>query len=274
VQPVQLEESESMARFRTWYLGLGGVLLLGLTVVAQQPTVPGFAPTARPAVPADVSPLDEPLRLMSLARQAFQGVQDYSCLLIKRERIRGQLEADEVISMRVRSRPFSVYLHWEAPRGMAGQEACYVVGRNNNMLRVHSTGLAGVIGWISLDPRDPRVLEHSRHSITEAGIGNLLDRYGQRWEEERRLNQTTVRVGDFVYNKRPCRRVEMIHPPGGQYLFYRSMVYFDSETHLPIRVENYDWPRPRGNPDGDLAEVYSYINMQLNVHLGDEAFNY
>jgi hypothetical protein len=259
-----------MERLRKWSLASAGVLLLALTVAAQQPTPPAPVPPA----PADGNAvMDEPLRLMALARQTFQGVQDYSCVLIKRERIRGQLQPDEIISMKVRNQPFSVYLRWEGPRPKVGQEACFVAGQNNNLLRVHSTGLAGVVGWVSLDPRDPRVLEHSRHSITEAGIGNLLDRYGQRWEEEKKLNVTQVRVGDFVYNNRRCRRVELIHPPGGQFLFYRSMIYFDNETHLPIRVENYDWPRPRGNPDGDLAEVYNYIDLRLNVHLGDETFN-
>jgi hypothetical protein len=255
-----------MERSCRWCLGVAGVLLLGLAVTAQQPV--------QPAAPPGGSALDEPLRLMALARQTFQGVQDYSCVLIKRERIRGQLEPDEVVTMLVRNQPFSVYLRWEAPRARVGQEACYVVGRNNNMLRVHSTGLAGALGWMSLDPRDPRVLEHSRHSITEAGIGNLLDRYGQRWEEERRLNVTTVHVGEFVYNRRPCRRVELIHPPGGTFKYYRSLLYFDNENHLPIRVENYDWPRQRGGPQGELAEVYSYINLRLNVGLTDAAFNH
>ncbi len=263
-----------MERYRIWCLGLGAVLVLALGLAAQQPGTPVAPPPQPPANPGRSGAMDEPLRLMALARQTFQGVQDYTCLLIKRERIRGQLQPDEVIQMRVRNQPFSVYLHWDAPRSMAGQEACYVVGRNNNMIRVHSTGLAGVVGWISLDPRDPRVLEHSRHSITEAGIGNLLDRYGQRWQEDQRLNVTDVRVADYVYNKRPCRRVEMIHPPGGPFTYYRSVLYFDSETHLPIRVENYDWPRQRGSAEGELAEVYSYIDLRLNVRLGDDAFNY
>lgn len=263
-----------MERFRRWFLGLAGVLLLGLAVMARQPVPTIVPPTPRPPNPDGSTVMDEPLRLLAQARQVFQGVQDYSCVLIKRERIRGQLEPDEVIAMRVRNQPFSVFLHWQAPRSLAGQEACYVVGRNNNMLRVHSTGLAGVIGWVSLDPRDPRVLEHSRHSVTEAGIGNLLDRYAQRWEEERRLNVTQVTVANYVYNQRPCRRVELIHPAGGHFNFYRSLIYFDAENHLPIRVENYDWPRSRGGPDGELAEVYSYIDLRLNVRLGEETFNY
>ncbi len=259
-----------MARIRSWHLGLAALLVLAATILAQQP-YPARDPAAPPTAP---SVMDEPLRFMQLARQSYQEVRTYTCLLVKRERLRAQLEADQLIRMRVRSQPFSVYLRWQEPRQMAGQESCYVAGRNNNMMRVHAVGLAGIAGWVTLDPRDPRVLEHSRHTITEAGIGNLIERYGRRWEEERKLNQTQVRMGSFNYDNRLCRRVETIHPPGGPFTFYRSLVYFDTATHLPIRVENYDWPRQRGNPDGELAEMYSYADLHLNVELGDAAFNY
>jgi hypothetical protein len=264
-----------MAHFRLGLLGLVSLLVLAAVVVAkpQMPTVVPMQP--RPLNPDGTTVMEEPLRLMAAARQSFQNLQDYTCVLVKRERLRGQLQPDQVIAMRVRNQPFSVYLRWEQPRSLAGQEACYVTGRNDGMMRVHSTGLVGAIGgWVSLDPRDPRVMEHSRHSITEAGIGNLLDRYGSRWEEERRLNVTDVHVADFVYNSRPCRRVELIHPPGGSFTYYRSLLYFDNETHLPIRVENYDWPRSRDNAAGELVEVYSYIDLRPNVGLRDDAFDY
>ena len=42
---------------------------------------------------------------------------------------------------------------------------------------------------------------------------------------------------------------------------------------MPIRIECYDWPKPSGVP-GDLIEVYSFINLKLNVGLGDEVFNH
>jgi hypothetical protein len=70
--------------------------------------------------------------------------------------------------------------------------------------------------------------------------------------------------------------VETIHPTngGGQFYAYRSVVYFDKETHLPIRVETYDWPRAGGPAYGELVESYSYLQLRFNVGLGDAAFNY
>ena len=52
------------------------------------------------------------------------------------------------------------------------------------------------------------------------------------------------------------------------------MVFFDKENRLPIRVENYDWPRAGGTQGGDLLEEYSYADLRLNVGLGDQHFNF
>jgi hypothetical protein len=220
--------------------------------------------------------MDYPLRLIWDASQRYRATRDYTALFIKRERIGGQLQPENLIEMKARTQPFSVYLRWLGPSGMAGQEACYVAGRNNGMMRVHSTGLAGVVGFVSLDLRDPRAVASSRHAITEAGIGSLIDKFTQRWDTERRLNKTVVRVAEYMYNKRPCTRIETIHPDnqGGQFYSYRSIVYFDKEYRLPIRVEAYDWPRRGGPPEGDLLESYSYVNLRFNVGLGEADFNY
>ncbi len=233
---------------------------------------PAVAPA--PAVPP--SPLDQPLRLAAEANQAFQGVRDYTCLFIKKERLHDKLQPDNVIEMKVRNQPFSVYLRWLGPKAFEGQQACYVAGRNQNMMRVHSTGILGIAGFVTVDPRDPRVMENSRHTITEAGIGHLIGRLLQTWEIERRLGKTQVRIADYTYNRAACTRVETIHPDnrGGQFTSYRTVVYFDKASHLPVRIEKYDWPRAGGAAEGELLESYSYINLRTNVGLADSAFNY
>ncbi|HTU18141.1 MAG TPA: DUF1571 domain-containing protein, partial [Gemmataceae bacterium] len=74
---------------------------------------------------------------------------------------------------------------------------------------------------------------------------------------------------------RRCTRVETIHPTNadGHFLYYRDVLYFDKETHLPIRLEFYDWPRADGDP-GQIVEEYGFANMRLNVGLGDDVFNH
>jgi hypothetical protein len=269
---------------RWWYSTAVGVLGMVLLGAGQPPTSapPASGPSAprptdsaaAPAAPA--SPMDEPIRLIREAQQAYKNVRDYTCLLIKRESVNGVLPPENVIEMKVRTQPFSVYLRWLQPRSEAGQEVCYVAGRNDGKMRVHPSGVFGAVGFISLDPNDPRARKTSRRNITEAGIGNMIDRFARAWENERKSNLTTqVRVAEYEYNHRRCIRVETIHPtnPDGHFLYYRDLVYFDKETHLPIRLEFFDWPRRQGDP-GQLVEIYSFANMRLNVGLTDDVFDY
>ena len=222
------------------------------------------------------SPLDVPLRLISQARASYERIEDYACLFVKRERIHNQLQPENLVAMRVRTRPFSVDLQWLKPSDLSGQEACYVAGRNSGQMRVRSSGLLGSVGFVSLDTKDPRVLENSRHSITEAGIGNFITRFGEGWTMERSFNKTKVQVAEYDYNHRHCMRVETVHPDNSDrlFLFYRSVVYFDRENNLPIRVENYDWPKKAGDVAGSLIESYSYADLKINIHLKDDVFNH
>jgi hypothetical protein len=219
--------------------------------------------------------MDQPLRCVAEARQTYQRVKDYTCTMIKQERVGGKLQPENVIAVKFRNPPFSVYMKWSAPKESAGQEVCFVQGRNNDQMRVHATGLGSIVGFVSIDPRDPKVMQNSRHTIYEAGLGNLIERLARSWEEDRRIGKTQSRVAEYDYNKRRCVRVETYHTERiPQAYCWRSVVYFDQQTKLPIRTETYDWPRQGGPPGGDLLETFSYIDLRFNVGLNDTAFNY
>src|SRR5438034_1377227 len=133
-------------------------------------------------------------------------------------------------------------------------------------MRVKPGGLLAAVGFVSLDPADPRAQQTSRQSITEAGIGNLIDRVGKGWEAERKLGKPIVKIGEFEYSKRRCTRVETINSglAGDLVTCGRTLIYFDKENRLPIRIECYDFPRTAGEPS-ELHEVYSFVNLKVNV---------
>jgi hypothetical protein len=276
-------------RLRRWcYYGTVGVL--GLVLLgAGQPPISAPPTTTQPSAPrpmpqtvaapaaAAAAPMDEPVRLIHEAQQAYQKVRDYTCLLVKRERVNGYLPPENVMEMKVRAQPFSVYLRWLQPASEAGQEVCYVAGRYDGKMRVHPKGVLGSFaGFISLDINDPRVRQTSKRSITEAGIGNTIERFARAWENERLHNLTTqVNVAEYEYNRRRCMRVETFHPDNasGHFHYYRDVIYFDKQTHLPIRLEFYDWPRQPGDP-GQLVETYSFANMRITVGLGYDVYKH
>jgi hypothetical protein len=229
----------------------------------------------RPAPPMRAATMDEALALITESRKSFASVRDYTCTLVKRERVRGRLMPENYVAMKVRNSPFSVSLRWLAPRSLQGQEVCYVAGRNQGMMRVHTTGLAGVVGFVSVDPLDPRAFKDNRHPITEAGLGHLIDGIVRQWEKERLWNKTTVRVADAEFAGRPCTCIEIVHPDAsaGTFYGYRCVLCLDKATHLPVHTEAYDWPRPGRDGGGELLESYSFLDLRCNVGLGEETFD-
>jgi hypothetical protein len=251
-----------------WQIHVVG-MLLGVAAIAT------FAP-GQPGTVENRAGLDQAIAYLSEARLVWKNVQDYECRLIKRERVNGTLLPESTLTMRGRNHPFSIYFRCESPEAEKGTEACYVEGRNRGMMRVHSTGLVGVLGFISLDIHDPRAFETNRHCITEAGIGNLLESTARYWEMERRLNQTAVYIREETLCGRPCTRIETIHPDrnAGTFYGYRCILWLDKATHLPVGAETYDWPRLGGTPGGDLLEAYRYVDLRCNIGLGDTAFSH
>jgi hypothetical protein len=252
---------------------LAVAVVLGMGAGADRPvTTVGTPAASNPATKGDS--LAEPLAQIAKAQQAYAKVNDYTCTLIKQERIRGRLTPNHVIALKVRKSPFSVDLVWKEPRSLEGQEVCWVEGKNGGDMRVKPSGLLGAIGFVSLEPDDARAKKTSNHPISDTGIGWMIKEFAVGWEVEKMLDQTKVRIGTYEYAKRRCTRVEMIHEnrAGGKFRHYRNVVYFDQKTSLPIRVENYDWPKSPRDP-GELIEMFSYVNVRVNVDLPDSVFS-
>jgi Protein of unknown function (DUF1571) len=238
-------------------------------------TVVGLLASSGRVHPQAPSPVEQAGQLIGEAKSTLGRVRDYTGTLVRQERIAGRLQPEQFIDIRVRQQPYSVYLKWASPRHLAGQEAIYVAGRNNNEIRAKGTGILAVAGHVSLATDDPRVMRGSRHAITETGIGNMLDVISRSYELERRLpaGQVKATFAQYAFEKRRCTRMEVTHLAYNAQLYcYRCVVYFDAEYKLPVRVEVYDWPAAGGNPNGEMLECYSYINLKFNVGLTDAAF--
>ncbi|MFO0810011.1 MAG: DUF1571 domain-containing protein [Gemmataceae bacterium] len=235
----------------------------------------GFARAQTPPAPTPTPAPDQALTLIQEAKASFARVRDYMGTLVKEERVNGMLQPEQYIELRVRQQPFSVYLKWQGPKQFVGQEAMFVSGKNDNRLRAKGTGLAAIAGYVSLDPRDPRAMAQSRHVITDTGIGYLIETVWKNYELERRFpaNVVQVKYADYAFQGKTHTCMETTHlTNNGQFYAYRTLVFFDKETKLPMRFEAYDWPTPGGNPKGEKLEVYSYVNVKFNVGLTDAAF--
>jgi hypothetical protein len=219
------------------------------------------------AAPAGAATVGELLRLVEQAERRYETVRDYTSLMLSVERLGNVLQPEKRIVFKFQ-RPFKVYMRWLEGPG-AGREGLYVAGANDGKFIVaEAEGLARFV-TAALVPDDPRVLEKSRHPVTDAGIGRLLDIVGE--NARRAAREQVLRVvdrGPAEVDGRLVRQVEGILPrePAAGYYGYRVILSFAEEHGLPVRVVVYD-------AQDRLVEDYTYLQLRLNPGLTDRDFD-
>lgn len=231
---------------------------------------------AKPSAPAG----DNFAQLRNLYQQAennYRTIDSYIGRMRRREQVNGRDKPEELMMIKFRKNPFSVYFKWLGPAGN-GREVTYVKDRYGNQL--HTLLAAGDMPLmpagkrLSLPPDSVFVRSNSRHPITNAGIGVIIDRFGKILDA---VEKGDKRFGTIKYLgqvKRPefenmVEGVEQTFPPGyepdlpkGGTRFW----YIDPASHLPMLLLTYD-------PQQREVEYYCYDRLQYPVKLDDDDFN-
>lgn len=213
-------------------------------------------------------------------------VLDYTCTLVKRERINGQLLGHEYAEVKIRHRqvrsgqivvPFSVYMKFQAPADLQGREVLYVEGRNDGKLIARRGGTRFAYVTTAVDPLGDLAMERNRYPITHIGIQSLIEDLLMVGQEElqnppEELNCREIK--NVKIDGRACRVIQFEHPGRrDRYRYHLARIYVDEELNLPIRHESYDWPDEEGG-EPELLEEYTYLNLKFNVQLTDWDFDH
>jgi hypothetical protein len=212
-------------------------------------------------------------------------INDYTATLIRRERLQGQLQPYQYISAKVRHRqisadgsqiPFAVYLRYLAAH--KGREVLYVEGENDGELLATRGGSGSLSNFtVSLEPTSERAMAESLYPITEIGMLNfsrrLLLEGTARMRADKWPDKWEVRYyKEAKINGRPCTCVETRRlARHDEDRLHTLQVFIDKEWHVPTRYALYRWPRD-GNGDPQLEQECTYVDLKLNVGLGDEDF--
>lgn len=247
----------------------------------QMPAPPTLPPGALVPPPGDLRARDGEHPLLPLIRWAERGLEsleaidDYSCVLIKRERVRGTLQPEESLFIKVRHRPFSVYGQFISPPPKRGRAFIYVEGRNGGRLWAHAReGRDRFAGTVSLWPDGRMAMKDNRYPVTEVGIVNLIARLVEIGQQEMAIDdcRLTQRPGAKI-NGRPCVLLDIRHERReAKMRFHIARLYIDNKTNLPVRYESYGWPREPGGPV-PLVEEYTYLDVQVNRGFTDRDFD-
>jgi hypothetical protein len=214
-----------------------------------------------------------------------RNIKDYTCTLVKRERVDGKLTDTEYMFTKIRHQPFSAYMYFLPPPAVpgrpaptdnvSGREVIYVEGQNDNNLMAHEgKGLKALVGTVSLKPSSPMAMQGNRYPITEVGILNLTKRLIEVGETDRKFGECEVQeYPNAKINNRTATCIQVKHPiPRNNFRYHLARIYIDDELNIPIRFEAYDWPKETGGQPL-LLEEYTYVNVKINVGLTDADFD-
>ncbi len=216
-----------------------------------------------------------------------KNIRDYSCRLIKRERIDGELQKHQFIKVKVRCeqlrgddvvRPMAVFMEYLAPGNLKGRQVLYIEGQNDGMMDVLKGGRAFKYVKLRIDPNGTAARRESNYPITDVGFDKIIERLTERVTGDIKNDPTAAntQVSHFRnarVNDRVCTHIRVLHPNRGDGIeFHKASLYIDDELHVPIRLVVYDWPPGEGD-DPPLIEEYTYVDLHLNVGLTDADFS-
>jgi hypothetical protein len=290
--PLTHRKEGTMNMKRRQFVGLLGSLATVTTarnLLADQPglvePVHRVANAAASLEPTPVHPLD---RALDVARSGLKGcranVNDYTALLIKRERIDETLGEHEFMSVKIRNRkvaggrvvqPLSVYLHFLKPSSVKGREVIYVEGQNSGNIVAHEGGFKGrFLPTVTIPPDGMLAMRGQRYPLTEIGVENLIVKLIERGEQARQYPDVQCEFRKNARVKdRTCTVLHVTQPTKQPDLqFFQAQIFIDDDFNIPIRYVAYDWPRREGAPL-EVLEEYNYLNLQVNVGLTDSDFD-
>lgn len=216
-----------------------------------------------------------------------RNVRDYTCRLIKRERIGGELQSYQFARIKVRSeqrsdgevvKPMAVFMQFLAPARIKDRRILYVAGENEGQVLIRKGGSMMKHAKISIDPYGRAAKRESNYPITHVGFDKFVDRLVQIANDDIKRDPMgeNTRVSYFrnaKVGKRKCTRIHVEHPEQKQDMeFHIATLFVDDELNVPVRLVTYGWPEVEGEK-APLNEEYTYIDLKLNVGLTDADFS-
>jgi len=217
------------------------------------------------------------IHLLEVALKKIKRYRTYTYGFVRCERIGGSLTEEEHIAVKVRHRPFSIYMKWLEDEDLngsnSGREVLYVDGKNDGKFMVHlgpRDNLLIPFRTVSMAPNDKMVRNKSRHPITKAGMLSLTKGLLHQFKLAKKhgdLKKGNVVVSEdknlwFLEDedgKQPIpyaiKIVRQLPKRGDIYYCKKLIMHLDPVTFFPVRIKTYDW-------DDSVLEIYTYKNVK------------
>jgi hypothetical protein len=243
--------------------------------------LPGAAPSA--LSPAELSPAEQALRTkvarLEAGRAFLESVPDYTCQFSKQELVAGELLEEQLMWMKIRHAPFSVYMKWLT--GDEGREVLYVDGRYEGKMVVHGGGWKAKLPAMTIDPEGSLAMGESRYPVSKVGLLELIRLMLSFHAHDLSSRNFTdcQQLPAEEFDGRLCDSFVIEYRDAASSPNYRkSLVLLDQEWGVPLYTCNYGWPDEHCTLTGEeldeatLVECYTYSQVQFRSELADADF--
>ena len=209
----------------------------------------------------------DPEKWLVEAEAAYDMVESYTAIFHKQQRIAGKLLDEENIFLKLRKKPYSLYMKW-VTEPYKGSELLYIVGWNKGRIRAHRGGFFSFIVR-NLDPNDPELMENELRPVTSTGVGFLLQTVAINMRKAIKAGVLTFtdRGREKVYGRdSQVMVIDIPYENAKDYDGAQFVINQDVESKILLRIRVYD-------RDGQLVENYGYQNLNLNARLSDADFD-
>ncbi len=250
---------------RVTIVALGTVLgLLATSETVRAQTGQMQTPPAKTS--PQVHPLVPAIALAKTSLAKTNALSDYEGTLTKRELI-GNTLTTQMMQIRVREKPFAVYLKYAAPN--EGREVLFDSSQDPAKLLAHEgAGPKALLGTLALPLNDPQVMAETRHAVSDLGLSRLVHLVIEQWELESKYGEVDVKYyPNAKMGRIECETLEVTHPrPRRQFKYHQTRLFIEKATGLPLRVQNYGFPQQAG-VEPPLVEDYAYTGLKTNLGL-------
>jgi len=196
-----------------------------------------------------------------------QRYRDYTCTLVKQERIDHQVTCEQEISAKCLEHPFGVVLAWTEQTAPMGDRVLYVEGKWGNQMLVRPKGLFGkLVGTVMRPPDGAEAMRSTLRPVNQFGFRRSLESLLRVYRQARQAGDLKEAFGGFAeVGGRKAVVVVRYLPPKDDYPSYKTVTFIDLEYLVPTAVEGYDW-------DNNLTSRYVFKDISFNVGLTVDDF--
>jgi hypothetical protein len=233
---------------------------------------------AAPDSPQPAAPAANPVRgIYEKAAAQWARLDSYIVRLRRREVLSGKPQPEELMLVKFRKEPYSIYFKWIGPEAK-GREVVYVRGRYDDKINTLTAGgeflLAPAGMVVKADVDSPLVKARCRYPITEADLGSTIARFGKLVDKVERGDTSWGTLQYLGPVQRPeyetplAQVVQSVPPRSDPHLAGggERHWFFSPDNHMPVLIVTKD-------QTGREVEYYCHDRFIAPAGLVEDDFN-